>query len=69
MNGDVYYNRNTIYFSGTIKIDNLSATLKIISLIVDDARYPDIIFDFKNVDTIYGSFLVSLLGVINYLKR
>lgn len=67
--GDVYHDRNTIYFSGTIKIDNLSSTLRLIKRIVDEARYPDIIFDFRNLENVYGSFLTALLVVINSLKR
>lgn len=66
---DVYSDRNSLYFSGTVRIDALSHTLRLVNRIVDDARYPDIMFDFRNVDAIYGSFLTALLGVIYSLKR
>jgi anti-sigma regulatory factor (Ser/Thr protein kinase)/anti-anti-sigma regulatory factor len=69
MNGEIYHDRNVIYFAGTVKIDLLPHCLRIISRIVDDARYPDIILDFKNVEAIYGSFLTALLSVVYDLKR
>lgn len=66
--GEVFHERNTVYFAGTCSVEQIADAMRVIDIVIDDARYPNIILNFQNIDAAYGSFLTTLLSRVKYLQ-
>ncbi len=66
---EIFYVRDTILFAGALKADSIDDAMRIIDIIVNEARYPTLTLDFSRTETAFGNFLTVLLNRIVFLRQ
>ena len=65
----IFYNRDTLHLEGLLRTDAIDDAMRLIDIIINDARYPTIKIDVTNVGTAFGNFLTVLLNRLVYLRE
>lgn len=69
MSYEVYADKDTVLLSGALRTDAIDDVMRVISHIVDEARYPTLRVDLTKVETAFGNFLTVLLNRLIFLKH
>lgn len=65
----VYYDRDTVFLEGALRTDAIDDAMRLIDVVVNEARYPTLKIDITKVRTAFGNFLTVLLNRLIYLRE
>lgn len=66
---DIHHDRDTVFLQGALRADAIDTAMRLIDIVVNEARYPTLKIDITKVETAFGNFLTVLLNRLVYLKE